>query len=72
MWRLWNKIFGWDYIAWRNTADKGIARINKGYNDECWYFRYKITRVIDIVTNKDQVVWLTCEPKKYLATESSQ
>jgi hypothetical protein len=67
MWKIWNKLFGWDYISWKNSAAQGIARVNKGHNGECWYFRYKTTRRIDKVESADQVVWLTCKPEKYLS-----
>lgn len=28
MYKLLNKLFGWDYIQWKNTVDSGIARIH--------------------------------------------
>lgn len=66
MWELWNKLFGWDYIQWRNSAASGIARVKTDGNGVAWYWRYKITNVVDRITDKDQVIWLTCEPKKYM------
>jgi hypothetical protein len=41
MYRLLNRLFGWDYIAWRNTCDQGIARIHKDGNGVLFYWRYK-------------------------------
>jgi hypothetical protein len=66
MWKLWNKLFGFDYILWRNTADTGIARVYGAADGRCWYVRYAITGVIDEVLKKEQVIWLTCKPEKYL------
>lgn len=63
---LFNKLFGWDYIHWTNSCDQGVARVRKDGNGKAWYFRYKITSVVDIIRDKDQVIWLTCSPDKYL------
>ncbi len=67
MYKLLNKLFGWDYIQWRNTASQGIARVNKDGNGVCWYWRYKNTSLADVIKDKEQVIWLTCEPSKYLS-----
>lgn len=66
MWKLWNKWFGWDYIQWRNSAAMGVARVNTDGNGVTWYWRYKNIGVADRVTDKDQVIWLTCSPNKYM------
>lgn len=66
MYKLLNKIFGWDYISWQNTCDDGIARVFKTKCGKVVYLRYKHTKVLDIIKNKDQVLWLKCEPEKYL------
>lgn len=67
MWRLWNFLFGWDYISWKNTADQGIARVYKEEwpTERVFYVRYKITQLIDVINNPEQVVWLTCSSNKY-------
>lgn len=67
MYKLLNFIFGWDYICWSNSADDGIARVFKSKCGKVIYYRYKVTKVIDVINNKDQVIWLTCEPSKYLS-----
>lgn len=72
MWRLFNLMFGWDYISWRNSADQGIARIHKAPDGTVWYWRYRMTGLLDVV-NKDNsvspwggtIVFLTCHPSKY-------
>ena len=65
MWKLLNKLFGFDYIAWRNSADNGIARVYKNEDGVIFYFRYKITQVVDIIGSEDQVIFLTCSKYKY-------
>jgi len=65
MWKLWNLLFGWDYIIWQNTADRGVARVLVLPEGKIGYWRYKNTRLFDIISNKDQVFWLTCIPEKY-------
>ena len=66
MYKLLNYMFGWDYIAWNNYCDSGIARVHKAVDGRVWYWRYKITNVMDEVKTTDQVMWLTCHPDKYL------
>lgn len=60
-----NKLFGWDYVAWKNNADSGIARVRNDGIGRTYYIRYKITKVIDIVSDPEKVIWLTCKPEKY-------
>ena len=66
MWRLFNYLFGWDYIYWNNGISSGIARIHKDFNGGAWYYLYKVITVIGRVRNANDVVWLTCEPDKYI------
>lgn len=64
---MWlGRLFGYDYIAWRNSADQGIARVHKDGNGRVWYWRYRVTGVWDVIHEADQVIWLTCAPSKYL------
>jgi hypothetical protein len=74
MWRLWNILFGWDYVYWRNSCDHGVARLHTTPNGKVWFYRYKITNVIDsvdeYVINKNiyirsNIIFLTCHPSKY-------
>ena len=65
LYRLKHKIFGWDYIAWKNSADQGIARVHKDHNSVVWYWRYRSTRLLDRIEKPEQVIWLTCPPSKY-------
>jgi len=66
MYKLLHKLFGWDYVYWKNSADNGIARVHKAQEGVVYYYRYKSTQLIDKVLKKEQVVWLTCPASKYL------
>jgi hypothetical protein len=66
IYRILHRLFGWDYIHWQNSADSAIARINRLPDGKIYYWRYKITRVMDIISEPNQVRWLTCKPDKYL------
>jgi hypothetical protein len=65
MYKLLNLLFGWDYIAWYNPADSGIARVHVDGMHRVWYWRYKTTRVADIIKAPERVIWLTCPSTKY-------
>lgn len=69
--KILNKLFGWDYISWSNTADNGIARVHKDYEGNAYFFRYKITKLIDYIEDYSnnrarRIIWLTCSPEKYI------
>lgn len=67
MYKLWHKLFGWDYIHWENSADSGIARVHKNDDGVVWYWRYKSTRCIAVIPKVFYgIVWLTCSASKYL------
>lgn len=70
MYKLLHKLFGWDYIAWQNSADNGIARVRTGGDGTSYYFRYKVTQLIDLIKTPESVkVWLTCPSSKYFPKE---
>ena len=46
MWKIYNYIFGWNYIYWENTADSGVARIRQTANGEYYYNRYSFKKVL--------------------------
>lgn len=66
MWKLWNKLFGWDYVAWENSADQGVARVYQDGAGIAYYFRYPSIRLADRILKTNQVIWLTCKPSKYM------
>ena len=65
IYKIFHFLFGYDYIYWHNTCDNNIARVHKNDDGTIWYFRYKTTKVIDIIRKPDGVLWLTCSSKKY-------
>ena len=65
MYKILNKIFGWDYIYWENNADQGIARVYVAAGGTIYFFRYKSTNFIDRINKQTEVIWLTCLPSKY-------
>lgn len=70
IYKLLNYIFGWDYIAWQNSADQGIARVRVDHCGTVFYWRYRNTKVVDRICDGDGVLWLTCRPEKYLNGEN--
>jgi hypothetical protein len=39
--KLFNKLFGWDYISWNNFVHQGIARVHVDGLGKPYYWRYK-------------------------------
>lgn len=62
---LKNRFLGWDYIYWQNTADQGVARVFFTQDGRVAYWRYATTELLDIISTKEQVIWLTCKPSKF-------
>ena len=69
IYKLLNFLFGWQYIAWRNSCDSGIARVHITSNGVVWYWRYKNINVFERITHVDQVIWLTGSPPSILLPE---
>lgn len=65
IYQLLHKMFGWDYIHWHNSCDRGVARVHLDGAGIVWYWRYKLINVADRIAAADQVLWLTCSPEKY-------
>jgi len=65
MYKLLNKLFGWDYIYWQNTCDQGVSRVHKSPDGTVWYWQYKTTKLIKTIPDYHKVIWLTCDPSKY-------
>lgn len=69
IYKLLHKLFGWDYVYWSSACSTGIARVNVAAEGTVFYWRYKRIKYADIIKNPNQVIWLTCYPKKYFKTE---
>jgi hypothetical protein len=76
MYRLLNKIFGWDYIYWQNSADSGVDRIHKTKDGTVFFWRYgKYLSKLDdksLLNDKSfsKIVWLTCSKEKYIKSDN--
>lgn len=66
LYKLLNKILGWDYIHWSNSADSGIARVQLDAQQNPYFWQYKASKVLRRIEDPKQVVWLTCMPEKYM------
>ena len=70
MYKILNWLFGWDYIAWDyctlSVDDSGIARVYINPDGDVWYWKYKRLGHHNIITSKDDVLWLTCSSDKYM------
>lgn len=65
MYKILNWFFGWDYIAWSNWADQGIAKVRIDGMGRVWYWRYRSISSADYIIDPKDVIWLTCSPSKY-------
>jgi len=65
IYKLKNRIFGWDYIYWENTADQGVARVFTSKDGRVVYWQYPTVTILKEITFRDSVVWLTCKPEKF-------
>lgn len=63
IYRLLNKLFGWDYIYWSNSCDSGTARVFKSPEGSAYYWRYRFAA--HKILSRDSVIWLTCHPAEY-------
>ena len=73
LYKLLHIIFGWDYIYWSNTSDTGIARIYVDAENKPFYWRYKITKVLDPADgSQSDITWLTCPRTKYFPEKEPQ
>lgn len=65
MYKLFNWLFGWDYIHWQNYCDASISRVRIDGNGNSYFFRYgKYITYLD--KPSERITWLTCNQYKYL------
>lgn len=73
MYKLLNKIFGWDYVL--------VGKI--GYYSETFYYRVKVDgegnafitdcyRNFILLKGRENVLWLTCKREKYVTTNENK
>ena len=67
MYKLFNYLFGWDYVIWSNSADAGIAKVRTLPDGTIGYWRYRTSGIFDEIKEPKQVKWLTCTPDKYFS-----
>lgn len=65
MWKLKNKLFGWDYILWENSVTRGIAKIIILKDGTVGYWRDRNINVFAKIHDPKEVRWLTCYSSKY-------
>lgn len=71
LYKLWNYLFGWDYILWRNTMYGGISRIRELPNGDFYFLTYGDPTLLNNITTgigNGEVIqeWLTCCKSKYI------
>jgi hypothetical protein len=72
LYKLLNKYLGFNYIYWEDSCAQNVARVHVSADGKVWYWRYKNTKVIDIIQKPDQVLWLTCSPELYFPKNIEQ
>lgn len=71
MYKILNKLFGWDYIFWATETPegfsyKGIAKIITLPDGSSHFW---VNNYLCKINNKDlQIKFLTCKPDKYIKT----
>ena len=64
MYKILNKLFGWDYIYWADTCASGISKVIV-LPDKSVHFKY-YERIVSVTDPGLIVKWLTCKPDKYI------
>jgi hypothetical protein len=74
IYKLLNKLFGWDYIQLRYPPNEGVSRVQLDGMNRVWHWQIRVTilanisyddKVIHIIQRPEDVMWLTCSPDKY-------
>lgn len=64
MWRLWHKLFGWDYIQWK-LGPNGISRIRVAPSGLVYFMR--LGEIINLAEpGYHKITYLTCSKDKYI------
>jgi hypothetical protein len=64
MYKILNKLFGWDYVYYKTENYEGIARIIV-LPDKSVHF-WHLNNLINIEYKKMHIKFLTCTPDKYI------
>lgn len=71
MWKIWHKLFGWDYVLWQDRYYGGVSRVlflpdgTQGYLKQPNIFR-------TLQGAEDTIFWLTCKPEKYIKPKGGE
>jgi hypothetical protein len=66
MYKILNKLFGWDYVYYEDRHfSPGIARIHT-YPDGSVCFFDTWQRIIKLPSQEYYIQFLTCKPEKYI------
>lgn len=70
MYRIFHKLFGWDYVFWRHIAGTyGISRIKQLPDKKYYIERHCIAGLTDLNNPYDlyalELTYLTCDASKY-------
>ncbi len=65
MYKLWHKLFGWDYIYWEEPWASGICRIHIDGEGNPYFYKYKSIKVLNWIKETEYIRWLTCNREKY-------
>lgn len=73
MYKILNKLFGWDYVFWKHHAGThGISRITQFPDGKYYICRYGST-LVDLTNQYGEygltLTYLTCDPSKYIKTK---
>lgn len=64
MWRLWHKLFGWDYVVYAGSFHTRVCQLYKDGMGRVWIYRHTNSDPLTIDDPK-RVMWLTCSPAKW-------
>ncbi len=70
MYKILNKLFGWDYIYWEDRFNSGIS-FDSGISklivlpDKSVHFKHR-GYIVSVIDTEFIVKWLTCTPDKYI------
>lgn len=70
MWRLWHKLFGWDYVQYRIAGLHYILRVKTAPSGLVYLSKYKEVIPLEDIS-LHQVTYLTCSRRKYLRQPTS-